>query len=127
MWSDLRLVEQFGPFLDSQAKEETLRDLLIRSLLKIRVKKGGVHCLKLNRAQREYSRRCSEAQHRAEGAAAGNHDLRRGAIFHPDDHAAGDADGAGGAQPGVGGGDFQYRASLSGEPAGIADAARARW
>ena len=60
MWSDLRLVEQFGPFLDSQAKEETLRDLLIRSLLKIRVKKGGVHCLKLNRAQREYSRRCGK-------------------------------------------------------------------
>jgi hypothetical protein len=60
VWSDLRLVEQFGPFLDSQAKEETLRDLLIRSLLKIRVKKGGVHCLKLNRAQREYSRRCGK-------------------------------------------------------------------
>ena len=42
MWSDLRLVEQFVLFLDSQAKEETLRDLLIRSLLRFGVKKGGV-------------------------------------------------------------------------------------
>ncbi|HYM76917.1 MAG TPA: terminase [Candidatus Dormibacteraeota bacterium] len=37
-----------------------MRDLLIRGLLKIRVKKGGVHYLKLNRAQQEYSRRCEK-------------------------------------------------------------------
>ena len=60
MWTDLRLVEQFGEFLDLKANEETVRDVLIRSLLKIRVKKGGVHYLKLNRAQREYSARCSK-------------------------------------------------------------------
>ena len=59
MWTDLRLVEQFGPYLDSRANDETVRDLLIRSLLKIRVKKGGTYYLKMNRAQREYSRRCS--------------------------------------------------------------------
>ena len=59
MWTDLQLVEQFGEFLDLKANDETVRDVLIRSLLKIRVKKGGVHYLKLNRAQREYSARCS--------------------------------------------------------------------
>ena len=58
MWDDLRLVEQFGGHLDEGEKEK-VRDLLIRSLLKIRVKKGGVHYLKLNRAQRQYSRECS--------------------------------------------------------------------
>lgn len=60
MWTDLRLVEQFGPYLDLRANEETLQDMLIRSLLKIRVKKGGIRYLKLNRAQQEYSRRCSK-------------------------------------------------------------------
>ena len=59
-WTDLQLVEQFGPFLDARANDESVRDLLIRNLLKIRVKKGGIHYLKLNRAQREYSRRCSK-------------------------------------------------------------------
>jgi len=53
-------VEQFGGHLDSRAGDETLRDLLIRRLLKIRVKKGGVRYLKLNRAQQEYSRACSK-------------------------------------------------------------------
>jgi hypothetical protein len=60
VWSDLRLVEQFGSFLDLRANEETVRDLLIRSLLKIRVKKGGVHAFKLNRAQRAYSRKAGK-------------------------------------------------------------------
>jgi hypothetical protein len=59
VWDDLRLVEQFGGHLDD-GKEEKIRDLLIRSLLKIRVKKGGVHYLKLNRAQKEYSAKCSK-------------------------------------------------------------------
>jgi len=59
VWDDLRLVEQFGGHLDD-GKEEKMRDLLIRSLLKIRVKKGGVHYLKLNRAQKEYSANCSK-------------------------------------------------------------------
>ena len=60
MWTDLKLVEQFGPYLDLRANEETVRDLLIRRLLKIRVKKGGVHYLKLNRAQREYSKEATK-------------------------------------------------------------------
>ena len=63
MWTDLRFLEQFGAHLDDKTwvhgkvKDETVRDLLIRSLLKIRVKKGGVHYFNLNRAQQEYSRR----------------------------------------------------------------------
>jgi hypothetical protein len=59
VWDDLRLVEQFGGHLDD-GKDEKVRDVLIRSLLKIRVKKGGVHYLKLNRAQKEYSRTCGK-------------------------------------------------------------------
>ena len=60
MFTDLQLVEQFGGFLDEPADGESVRDLLIRKLLKIRVKKGGVRYLKLNRAQQEYSRRCGK-------------------------------------------------------------------
>jgi len=60
VWTDLQLIEEFGGHLESTANEETIRDLLIRGLLKIRVKKGGVRYLKLNRAQREYSRRATK-------------------------------------------------------------------
>ncbi|HTW58860.1 MAG TPA: hypothetical protein VMD99_12085 [Terriglobales bacterium] len=60
MWTDLQLVEQLGPFLDQRMGEETVRDILIRSLLKIRPKKDGLKYLKLNRAQREYSQRCTQ-------------------------------------------------------------------
>ena len=60
MWTDLQLVEQFGPFLDHRTGEQTIRDLLIRKMLKIRIKKGGLRYLGLNRAQQEYSRRCSK-------------------------------------------------------------------
>jgi hypothetical protein len=60
VFTDLQLVEQFGGFLDEPAGEESVRDLLIRKLLRIRVKKGGVRYLKLNRAQLEYSRRCGK-------------------------------------------------------------------
>ena len=61
MWDDLKLVEQFGAALDLKIKgDETARDLLIQSLLKIRVKKGGVHYVKLNRAQKEYSARAGD-------------------------------------------------------------------
>ena len=59
-WTDLRVVEQFGPFLDQMEGKETVRDLLIRKLLKIRIKKGGIRYWRLNRAQQEYSRRCSK-------------------------------------------------------------------
>src|SRR5580700_7554018 len=40
--------------------EQTVRDLLITGLLKIRPKKGGSRWLRLNRAQREYSQTCSK-------------------------------------------------------------------
>ena len=58
--SDLYLLEQFGPLLDRRVGEETVRDLLISGLLKIRPKHGGVRLMKLNRAQEEYSRRCGK-------------------------------------------------------------------
>jgi hypothetical protein len=54
------LLQQFGPFLDQGLGEQTLRDHLISELLKIRPKEGGTKLLRLNRAQREYSRRCSK-------------------------------------------------------------------
>jgi hypothetical protein len=60
VWTDLQLVEQFGPYLDRLEGKETVRDWLIRKMLKIRIKKGGVRYLKLNRAQQEYSQRCSK-------------------------------------------------------------------
>jgi hypothetical protein len=60
VWTDLRLVEHFGGYLEYEAGGETLRDLLIRSMLKIRVKKGGIRYLKLNRAQKEYSQRATK-------------------------------------------------------------------
>jgi hypothetical protein len=59
MWTDLQLVEHFGPHLDQKLGEETVRDLLIQSLLMIRPKRGWVRFLKLNRAQREYSQKCT--------------------------------------------------------------------
>jgi hypothetical protein len=64
VWNDLRFLEQFGAHLHEKARlggkatDETVHDLLIRSMLKIRVKKGGVRYFNLNRAQQEYSRRC---------------------------------------------------------------------
>ncbi len=60
MECDLRLLQQFGPLLDEQSGEESVRDRLIGKLLEIRVKDGGTKFLGLNRAQREYSRRCSK-------------------------------------------------------------------
>src|SRR5579872_4460901 len=60
VWTDLRLVEQFGPFLDQELGETTVRDRLIGGLLRIRTKKKGVRYLQLNRAQQEYSKRCSK-------------------------------------------------------------------
>jgi hypothetical protein len=57
---DLYLLQQFGPCLDQKIGEQTVRDQLIAKLLKIRLKKGGTKLMSLNRAQREYSRRCSK-------------------------------------------------------------------
>jgi hypothetical protein len=58
--TDLYLLEQFGAFLDRRTKGESVRDLLITGLLRIRAKQGGIRILRLNRAQREYSQRCSK-------------------------------------------------------------------
>ena len=61
MEDDLYLLQQFGPFLDQQMGEQSVRDWLITGLLKIRPKKGGIEVLcRLNRAQREYSQKCSK-------------------------------------------------------------------
>lgn len=60
MEGDLYLLHQFGPFLDQKVEEQTVRDLLIARLLKIRLKKGGTRLLDLNRAQREYSQKCGK-------------------------------------------------------------------
>jgi hypothetical protein len=55
---DLYLLQQFGPFLDQQLGDYSVRDRLITWLLKIRTKKNGIRVLHLNRAQREYSQKC---------------------------------------------------------------------
>src|SRR5580700_1754382 len=57
-----------------------------------------------------------QAEHCVEGAAARDNDVCGGEIFSANDYAAGNADGAGSAQPGVSGGNFQYCAALLGEP-----------
>jgi hypothetical protein len=57
---DLYLLQQWGPFLDQMVGEESVRDFLIAGLLKIRPRTGGNSYLRLNRAQREYSRRCGK-------------------------------------------------------------------
>ncbi len=60
MFTDLTVVEQFGPYLDQIEGSETVRDLLIRKLLRIRTKQGRVRFLKLNRVQKEYSAKCTK-------------------------------------------------------------------
>ena len=60
MEADLYLLQQLGASLDQKLGEETVRDRLITGLLKIRPKAGGSRWLRLNRAQREYSRKCSK-------------------------------------------------------------------
>jgi hypothetical protein len=57
--SDLFLLQQLGPLIDQPWHEQRMRDVLIRQLLQIRAKEGGVKPLNLNRAQQEYSRRCT--------------------------------------------------------------------
>ena len=60
VWRDVQLIEQFGPFLDKEAGGEQLRDRLIRHLLKIRMRKGWPRFWTLNRAQQEYSAKCTK-------------------------------------------------------------------
>jgi hypothetical protein len=58
--SDLYLLQQFGAVLDHRLQDNTVRDWLIAKLLKIRPKNSSLTPLHLNRAQQEYSRRCSK-------------------------------------------------------------------
>lgn len=60
MNDDLYLLQQLGPFLDRKWEGESLRDWLISGRLRIRGKEGGISLLRLNRAQREYAKRCSK-------------------------------------------------------------------
>jgi hypothetical protein len=57
--SDLYLLRQLGMVLDHKLGENTVRDWLIGKLLKIRPKTGSLTCLHLNRAQLDYSRKCT--------------------------------------------------------------------
>jgi len=56
---DLYWLQQLGARFDEQLGGESARDHMIAEWLKIRVKKGGIRPLLLNRAQQEYSRGCS--------------------------------------------------------------------
>ncbi len=58
MKGDLYWLQQLGQVLDEKTNGKLVRDQLIEEWLQIRVKAGGVKPLLLNRAQREYSRRC---------------------------------------------------------------------
>jgi hypothetical protein len=60
MISDLMMLEQLGKVLDQRIDGETVRDVLIEKMLKIRRKGEGVGYIELNRAQREYSGGCTE-------------------------------------------------------------------
>ncbi|HEV2323150.1 MAG TPA: terminase [Terracidiphilus sp.] len=53
------MLRQLGEGLDLRIGGRTVRDLLISHMLKIRKKGGGVDWMTLNRAQREYSERCT--------------------------------------------------------------------
>ena len=60
MNGDILLLRRLGGVLDHRVGEWMVRDLLIAGLLKVRSKTKGLILLKPNRAQREYSRRCSK-------------------------------------------------------------------
>src|SRR5579863_693632 len=59
MIGDLWLLGQLGQMLDSRIDERTIRDAMIEHLLQIRRKGQAIGAIELNRAQREYSERCS--------------------------------------------------------------------
>ena len=61
MIEDLALLRRLGTALDSKpAGDETVRDLLVRGLLKIRNKDRHLVLFRRNRAQMEYSRNCTK-------------------------------------------------------------------
>ncbi|HUO13634.1 MAG TPA: terminase [Verrucomicrobiae bacterium] len=60
MTGDLTLLRQLGEALDRKIGRQTVRDLLITHMLKIRRKGGPIDFIELNRAQQEYSQRCAK-------------------------------------------------------------------
>ena len=65
MTDDLSLLKQLGKALEGPgpegvASKETIRDLLIEGLLKVRSKTRGLVLLRPNRAQRAYARNCTK-------------------------------------------------------------------
>ncbi len=60
MGDDLFLLRRLGRDLDWKFEGRNVRDFLIESLLQIRPKAGGIEFIRLNRAQREYSRTCGK-------------------------------------------------------------------
>lgn len=58
--SHLSLLEQIGAALDKEIDGDKVRDLVITHMLKIRQKRAGLGWLQLNRAQREYSGKCTK-------------------------------------------------------------------
>jgi hypothetical protein len=57
---DLYLLQQFGPFLDQRIGEQTLRDYLSYRIAENSSQEGWNQAAALNRAQREYSRKCTK-------------------------------------------------------------------
>ncbi len=57
---ELYRLQELGRVLDERVEGQTVRDQLISGWLRIRGKDGSNGLLNLNRAQREYSRRCSK-------------------------------------------------------------------
>jgi hypothetical protein len=57
---DFFLLRRLGRDLDWKFEGRNVRDFLIESLLQIRPKAGGIEFIRLNRAQREYSRTCGK-------------------------------------------------------------------
>ncbi|HXY78865.1 MAG TPA: hypothetical protein VEH47_08625 [Candidatus Acidoferrales bacterium] len=60
MIGDLWLLEQLGKMLDSTINGRTVRDQMITHMLRIRRKGLGIGLIELNRAQQEYSAKCTQ-------------------------------------------------------------------
>ena len=60
MEGELHWLQHFGSLIDQELAGEKVRNQVIGEWLKIRAKRGGISNLRLNRAQREYSRNCGK-------------------------------------------------------------------
>ena len=95
-----------GRILMTTWGERRVRDLLIRKLLKIRIEEGWGAISAAEPGAAGIFAAMQQAEYCAEGAAGGDYDLYCGAILHADDYAAGNVDGAGGAQRRIGAGNL---------------------